>query len=132
LCALYGLDIRNELASADVPEVPDETGREEILRGFAETLVRGVTAHLAFLDALISKCSMNWKMDRMMCLDRNILRLAAFEMSFLPEIPHIVSINEAIEISKEYGSEESPKFINGVLNRVKDELDAEQQAPPSQ
>jgi N utilization substance protein B len=108
--------------------LPDDVAHQD---RFAEILVRGVISHLSYLDDLIKRCSTNWKIERMTYLDRNILRIAAFEMCFLPEIPEPVSINEAIEISKIYGSEQSSRFINGVLNRIKDEIAASKEAKSS-
>jgi len=87
---------------------------------FARTLVEGTFGNLARIDALISACAKNWDIRRMSAIDRNIIRQAAYEVLFLPEIPHSVSINEAIELAKDYSTEESGKFVNGILDEIKE------------
>jgi N utilization substance protein B len=85
---------------------------------FASVLVRGVSAHRDEIDHVIQESSRNWKLDRMARVDRNILRMAVFELMHLPEIPKKVTLNEAIEIGKRYGSEDSSAFINGILDHI--------------
>lgn len=91
-------------------------------RLFTERLVFGVGLELEQLDQKISEVSLNWSISRMLRVDRNILRMAVFEMLHCEDIPAKVSINEAIEIAKRFGSEESPTFINGVLDRIASKL----------
>lgn len=81
-------------------------------------LVRDVEAHLAEVDAEIEATSENWSLSRMPYVDRNILRLAAYEIMFEDEVPDSVAINEAIEAAKLYGGEDSSKFVNGVLGKI--------------
>jgi N utilization substance protein B len=95
--------------------VPAEAGED---LEFARQLTIGVTERLPFLDKQIGLASTHWSIARMPRVDRNILRIAAYEIAFCDDIPAKVSINEAIEIAKEFSSEESPLFINGVLNKV--------------
>ena len=90
-------------------------------RAFAESLVQGVWTHRAELDELISKFSRNYKLSRLAAVDRNILRLAVYEILHNKEVPPVVAINEAIELAKEYGSEESGRFVNGLLDRIRAE-----------
>jgi len=85
---------------------------------FATRLVDGVMSRRGKLDELIGQCSTNWKVPRMALVDRNILRMATFELLHCPDIPPKVAINEAIEIAKRYGSAESSAFVNGILDRV--------------
>jgi N utilization substance protein B len=85
---------------------------------FAEELVNGVTAERANIDGLIEKASTNWKIDRMARVDRNILRLAIFELLRLPDVPVRVTLNEAVELGKKFGSEESSSFVNGILDKI--------------
>ena len=92
------------------------------VREFAEPLLRGALAHLPEIDAKIRTLADNWDFERLAVVDRNILRLAIHEMLFCPEIPPVVSINEAIEIAKKFSTAESGKFVNGLLDRVKQEL----------
>ncbi|WP_224249485.1 transcription antitermination factor NusB [Hyalangium gracile] len=85
---------------------------------FAQELVEGVRAHQAEIDQLIEKHSHNWRLDRMSRIDRNVLRLGVFELKYRPDIPKKVSINEAVELGKNFGTEESSAFVNGLLDRV--------------
>lgn len=86
---------------------------------FAERLVRGVLAEQAQLDAEIQRVSSNWRIDRMARVDRNLLRLGAYELMFMSEeVPKKVVINEAVEIAKRFGTAESFAFVNGVLDRI--------------
>lgn len=89
---------------------------------FAESLVRGVIERREKLDAAIERYSHRWRVERMSRIDRNILRLAAFELMFGPAMPPRVVLNEAIELAKRYGSEDSSAFINGILDRVAAEI----------
>ncbi|MCD6268928.1 MAG: transcription antitermination factor NusB [Deltaproteobacteria bacterium] len=86
---------------------------------FTKQLVDGVRKHSDKIDQELEKHSLNWKLNRMSCIDRNILRIAIFEILFCDEIPLKVSINEAIEIAKIYGDKNSAPFINGILDQVK-------------
>src|SRR4051794_29797401 len=102
----------------------DEIGRfvERRLRGdrklceFAETLIAGVHANQPRIDALISEVAENWRLDRMAAIDRNILRLGAFEMLYCPDVPTKVAINEALELAKRYSTAQSSRFVNGILD----------------
>jgi N utilization substance protein B len=87
-------------------------------RNFAWDLVSGVRTHLAELDKLLSQASDHWRIDRMSPVDRNILRLALFEMAYLDDIPIKVSLNEAVDLGKRYGTDESGAFINGILDHI--------------
>lgn len=98
-------------------EPPTEDHDKENLE-FARAIVKGVVQNLSFLDTHLSAASTHWSVARMSRIDRNILRMASFEIGFVAEVPISVSINEAIEISKSYGGDESPMFINGVLDNL--------------
>ncbi len=89
---------------------------------FAEELIAGVEAHKGEIDAVISKSATNWSTDRIAKVDLAILRLAVFELLFRDDIPPVVSINEAVDLAKEYSSGEARRFVNGVLDRVKGTL----------
>ncbi len=82
-------------------------------------LVEGVAAHLEELDALIAHYSKHWRLERMAAVDRNLLRLAAYELLYQPKIPPKVVINEAVELAKLYGTEDSGAFVNGILDRIR-------------
>jgi N utilization substance protein B len=92
------------------------------VRDFANDLLRGALEKRPEVDAKIRTLADNWDFERLAVVDRNILRLAVYEMLFRPEIPPVVSINEAIEIAKKFSTAESGKFVNGLLDRVKKEL----------
>ena len=94
------------------------TARRDV-RAHAEQLYSGVVAHLPELDALIVPVLENFSMERLDGVDRNILRVALFEMHHCPEVPPVVAISEAIEIAKRYGGDQSARFINGVLDKLK-------------
>jgi len=87
-----------------------------------ERLVLGVLEHCQEIDRLIKKYSKNWRLDRMNIIDRAILRMATFELLYCEEIPPKVTLNEAIELGKRFGSEDSGSFINGILDRIQNEV----------
>ncbi|MBN1881579.1 MAG: transcription antitermination factor NusB [Deltaproteobacteria bacterium] len=91
-------------------------------RSFFTVLVVGTCKHLDEIDRIINDVSRNWKLDRMAVVDRNIIRCAVFELLYLADIPPNVTINEAVEIAKRYGTEDSPGFINGILDRIAEEI----------
>ena len=86
---------------------------------FFTEIVTGVIKERRRIDTVIEGYSNNWKMSRMSCVDRNILRIAVYELLFRPDIPAKVSINEAIDIGKKYGAQESGAFINGILDSIR-------------
>lgn len=92
------------------------------VREYAESLIAGVNANLATVDACIVKFVANFGIERLAAVDRNILRLAIFEMFHCMETPPVVAINEAIEIARKFGGEDSSRFVNGVLDKIKGEL----------
>jgi N utilization substance protein B len=94
------------------------------VQSFARELVEGVREHLHDVDQLVAASSQHWKLPRLSKVDLNLLRLATWEMVGRPEIPTPVTINEAVEIARRYGSEDSPSFVNGVLDQVAQQLAA--------
>ena len=91
----------------------------EAVKPFFLDLVKGVLENSSQIDALLNKYSKNWKISRMPVVDRNIMRVAIFEFLKCPDIPTSVTINEAVEIGKNYGTRDSGSFINGVLDRIR-------------
>jgi N utilization substance protein B len=91
--------------------------KQEVI-DFSLMLIDGVIKNLSTLDSVIKKYVKNWEIERMAVIDRNILRMAAFEIIYLEEIPPKVSINEAIELAKRFGDIDSPRFVNGVLDKI--------------
>ena len=102
----------------------------ESVRPFAELLVNGVYQHRDELDTMIVAASENWRLERMSIIDRNVLRIALFEMLYRPEIPPKVSINEAIDLGKTFGSPDSGAFINGILDRLLREVNRIREGSP--
>lgn len=99
-------------------ELPgDAEGRE-----YADALVRGVRQDIEKLDERIRAASQNWRLERMARIDRNALRLGTFELLTRTDVPRAVILDEAVELAKRFGGEESSKFVNGVLDRVADDL----------
>ncbi len=96
----------------------DNFNAPKSLRAFAKELVLGVCENKSHIDNLIKEASINWRLERMSRVDRSILRLSVYELFFMENIPHKVSIDEAVELGKKYGTEESGAFINGVLDNI--------------
>ena len=125
LQVLYALDV-NPMAStgealatySDDFELPLDARSEE----FATGLVGGTRAELAKIDDIIQQASRNWRLDRMSRVDRNILRLATYELGHTVEVPTKVVINEAVELAKRFGAAEAPAFVNGILDRIAQSL----------
>ncbi|MBI4246135.1 MAG: transcription antitermination factor NusB [Candidatus Rokubacteria bacterium] len=120
---LYQLDLRDE--NDPEPHASEFWARHPVdaeTRQFSEALVRGVKGNQAKTDALIGRYTEHWELDRMAVVDRNILRLAVYELLQGDEVPAKVAINEAIEIAKKFGNDESGRFVNGVLDRIYKEL----------
>lgn len=120
LTFLYQWDMRGEEVLAEMDEILVRDRRAEDVVHYVQVLVRGVVAHSAEIDAAISDAAEHWRLSRMALVDRNILRMATFEMRFRHEdVPAKVAINEAIELGKRFSTEHSGAFINGVLDRVR-------------
>lgn len=103
-------------------ELPPPTAQDLAVKDFMEGLARGVLEHLAEIDETIGQYAKNWNLRRMAAVDRNILRLAVYEMKFRGDIPPVVSINEAVDIAKKYSTDESGKFVNGILDRIRSSI----------
>ncbi len=123
---LFALDLNKlDLNKIDNPSQMDDFLEQhgedlsESTRLFFLTLVEGVLENRVKIDLLLDQWSKNWKTSRMPVVDRNIMRIAVFEMLNLPDIPPSVSINEAVEIGKKFGTRDSGPFINGVLDRIR-------------
>ncbi len=88
-------------------------------RDFGTELINGILAHQAEIDERIKSVTANYDLHRIAAVDRNVLRMGIYEMLFCPDVPPVVTINEAIEIAKAFGSEESGRFVNGILDRIR-------------
>lgn len=116
---LFQLDIRKEKPSVAVlKRFWSEYEPDDEVKAFAEEIVKGSFKHSTKINELITKCAKNWSLDRMAVVDRNVLRIAVYEILYRMDIPTSVTINEAIEIAKRYGTDESGAFVNGILDRV--------------
>ena len=103
-------------------DLPPPTAQEAATRLFADKLIRGVLENRPDLDLHIKQYAENWDLHRMAVVDRNILRLAIYEMLHRDDIPPVVSINEAVDIAKKFSTPDSGKFVNGILDKVKGAL----------
>jgi len=103
-------------------ELTDDERTFKKARIYAEKLVNGIVTRLKEVDDVIASFSEKWDISRIAAVERNIIRVAVYELKYCPDIPALVSIDEAIEISKEFATEKSGVFINGILNGVKDSL----------
>jgi N utilization substance protein B len=104
----------------EVAEGP--TVEEAGMREFADGLVRGTLEHVVQIDEELSRVMINWSLHRLAAVDRNLLRMAVYELRYRDDIPPVVSINEAIDIARKFSTAESGKFVNGILDRIKGEL----------
>jgi N utilization substance protein B len=121
LQVLYQLNITKKDVHKSLAQFLDHFSGNEEKDDFMERLVLGVLEHCKEIDRLIEKYSENWRLDRMTIIDRAILRMATFELLYCGEIPPKVTLNEAIELGKRFGSEDSGSFINGILDRIQNE-----------
>ena len=120
---LYQLDLNSD--DDPIPHDEEFWARhpvDEDTHAFADALVRGTKSNQAKIDHAISQFAEHWDLERMAVVDRNILRLAVYELLWTAAVPPKVAINEAIEIAKKFGTKESSRFINGLLDRIHKEL----------
>jgi N utilization substance protein B len=120
---LYQVDMAQSDISEALRVFCDHFEAPESIRDFAVELANGAHEHREEIDALIKRFSEHWRLERMPSVDRNILRLAIFELLYRPDIPVKVSINEAVDLGKIYGSGDSGAFINGILDRIRMHLE---------
>jgi N utilization substance protein B len=122
LQVLYQLNITKQDATAAFTRFEEHFLPDGMADDFVKRLVHGVLEHRLELDGLIEQYSEHWRIDRIDMIDRNILRMALFELLYCEDIPPKVTINEAIDLGKRFGSEDSGSFINGILDRVQNEV----------
>src|SRR6266581_4784483 len=133
LQVLYLLEQNPGVDPVEIQRFIERRLREPRLRAFAQGLVDGVRAHQPRIDALISEVAENWRLDRMAAIDRNILRLGAYEILYCPDVPTKVAINESLELAKRYSTGQSSRFVNGILDRLLSanaEAEAKAEEPP--
>jgi N utilization substance protein B len=117
--ALFYMDVHHNASPQMLQRFCDNFIPPQKARPFFLKLVNGVLESQPQIDALIERFSKNWRVKRMACVDRNVMRIAVFEMLFCQDIPPKVSINEAIDVGKKFGTEESGAFINGIIDRIR-------------
>jgi transcription antitermination factor NusB len=120
---LYQLDVHGDAdAALKLEDFWTRNAVDPDVRAFAEALVVGTKKHQATIDELISRFTEHWSLDRMAVVDRNILRQSVFELLWGGDVPPRVAINEALEVAKKFSTQESSRFINGVLDRIHREV----------
>jgi N utilization substance protein B len=121
---LFQMDVGNAPLHEIVAAL-DEGRYNADTMAFARQLLQGTVANRAPIDDVLERYAREWRLDRMASVDRNVLRLATYEILFLPDIPASVSVDEAVEIAKKYSTAESGKFVNGILGNLVRHLDEE-------
>jgi len=119
---LYALEAGEQDVERTLQTYWRETPGDAEGRPYADGVVRGVVDHRAVIDEHIRAASEHWRLERMARVDRNVLRIGVFELLERPEVPRAVIIDEAVELAKRYGTEDSGKFVNGVLDRIADDV----------
>lgn len=119
---LFGIETSGATADQAIFDFWREMPGDPEGRDYADEIVRGVYADREATDALIRAASTNWRLERMTRVDRNLLRMGAWELRAHPETPRAVIIDEAVELAKRYGTEDSSAFVNGVLERIANDL----------
>lgn len=133
LRALYQMEIAKLSAKDAGLDMMAHSELDEELAKYADGLVKSYAIHKKEVDERLSNLMRDWDYSRIAAIDRNLLRVAAVELLFEPDVPPAVTIDEAVEIAKKYGAAESPRFINGVLgNLLKDSAKADWQRQPSE
>jgi len=120
--ALFYMDIRKDASEETLEYFCDCFCPSKKSRPFFRKLVNGVLGKKGQIDALVERFSQNWNISRMSCVDRNVMRIAIYEMLYCDDIPPKVSINEAVDIGKKFGTQESGAFINGIMDSIREAL----------
>lgn len=124
LQVLYQMDITGDSCDTSLVNFWQAHSEEDIaeeMKNFTSELVKGVAQNLGLIDAKVTQYATNWQLSRMAVVERNILRLSGFELMFRNDIPPKVSINEAVELAKKYSGSEAGKFVNAILDKIKQE-----------
>jgi N utilization substance protein B len=116
---LFQRDLNAHIDRAAIERFVHDRLRDAALVPFCLTLYDGVLVHQADIDRRLTEAAENWRLTRMAAVDRNVLRLGAYELLHVPETPPHVALDEAIELARRYGSADSPAFVNGVLDRLR-------------
>jgi transcription antitermination protein NusB len=116
---LFQLDLNPKGKHVQLEHFAKNRLREPILQKFCMSLVDGVRAHVEEIDSRLGQVAENWRLPRMAVVDRNILRMGTFELIFTPDTPPAAAMDEAIELARRFGTADSPRFVNGVLDKLK-------------
>jgi N utilization substance protein B len=133
---LFQFDVRGDGYPGEVGKTiaelcAEEADKDAEVVGFAAQLVDGTRQHLAAIDQRLQGVTRNWDLKRMATVDRNVLRMATYELMFVAEVPPKVAINEAIELGKKFSTANSGGFVNGILDRIRIDLEKERKAEPT-
>ena len=123
LQALFFMDLHRDPVEDPIGQFCTSFTQDNPTQPYFHRLVEGVLEHRIKIDTVIEQFSSNWKLSRMSCVDRNVLRIAVFELLYCADIPSKVSINEAIDVGKRFGTDESGAFINGILDSIRDAME---------
>lgn len=123
--ALFQTDVGQFKPEEALESVLDPDRYASVTLDFARELVIGVAEHLPHIDQMIEEYARGWTLDRMANVDRNVLRVAVFELLYLPDVPPSVTVAEAVELAKQYSTAESGRFVNGILGSFVRNLDSE-------
>ncbi len=126
---LFALDAQNASSERVITQFWRETPGDAEGRPFADETVRGVADSRDAIDTIIAQASQNWRIERMTRVDRNVLRIGTFELRERLDIPRAVVLDECVELAKRFGTEDSGKFVNGVLERIADDLGRPLESP---
>jgi transcription antitermination factor NusB len=118
---LYQIDVRKDPEDKILVDFWKNIETEPEVSDFAAKIVIGTIRNKKKIDEMITKYASNWKLSRMAVIDRNVLRMASYELLFCDDIPPKVSINEAVDLAKKFGDTESGKFVNGILDKINKE-----------
>lgn len=134
---LFQFDLRgeryaDEIGTSIASMVADEARGDDEVQGFTVRLVEGTLQHRALIDQRLRSVTRNWDLKRMAAVDRNVLRLAIYELMHCADVPPKVAINEAIDLAKKYSTANSGGFVNGILDRVRIDLEKERAAAKTQ
>ena len=124
--ALYQLDVQGDNIFGQLKVFFRDNSYDDMVLNLADSWTKGAWENLSVCDELVEDAAVKWQMSRLSPVDKSILRLGAYQLKFCPEIPGKVIVNEAIEIAKKYSGQQSPGFVNGVLDAILKKLRADE------
>jgi 3',5'-nucleoside bisphosphate phosphatase len=129
LQALYQWQVHGDDFKTEVERFFLDWARDPDVASYARQLFEGVVSCVAEVDGVLAKAARNWSLDRMAAIDRNVLRIGAYELMYRDDIPALVAINEAVDLAKKFSTKESGAFVNGILDRIR--ISLEEKSQPS-